>query len=111
MNSPTDRTEADVSAGLAGLDDLLGHRSRLAACVLLARADQLSFSRLKQLLGESDGNLGAQLRKLEEARFITVRKTFQDRRPVTWYRLTPLGRKALTGHLNALGQLIAHAGQ
>ena len=109
MSTPLSRTEATVSEGLAALDDLLDHRSRLAACVLLSRADQLSFSRLKQLLGESDGNLGAQLRKLEDAGFITVRKAYQDRRPVTWYRLTAAGRKALIGHLDALARLIAQA--
>jgi DNA-binding MarR family transcriptional regulator len=104
-------TEAGVSAGLAGLDSVLEHRSRLAASVLLSRADQLSFSRLKQLLGESDGNLGAQLRKLEDAGFISVRKAYQDRRPVSWYRLTAAGRQALVAHLEALSRLIASAGR
>jgi DNA-binding MarR family transcriptional regulator len=109
VSSPLSRSESTVSEGLAGLDDVLDHRSRLAACVLLSRADQISFSRLKQLLGESDGNLGAQLRKLEAAGFITVRKAYQDRRPVSWYRLTAAGRKALVAHLDALGRLIAQA--
>jgi DNA-binding MarR family transcriptional regulator len=104
-----DRLEADVSAGLAGLDDLFEHRSRLAACVLLSRADQLSFSRLRQLLGETDGNLGAQLRKLENAGFIGVRKAHENRRPVTWYRLTAAGRRALVAHLDALTRLIGPA--
>jgi DNA-binding MarR family transcriptional regulator len=110
VSSPPDVREADVSASLGRLHDLFEHRSRLAACVLLSRADQLSFSRLKQLLGESDGNLGAQLRKLEDAGFVSVRKAHQDRRPVSWYRLTAAGRKALIAHLGALGRLIAHAG-
>jgi DNA-binding PadR family transcriptional regulator len=102
---PTD-SHAEVSAGLAALDDLLGHRSRLAACVLLSRADQLSFSRLKQLLQETDGNLGAQLRKLEDAGYVSVRKVFDERRPVSWYRLTSQGQKALVAHVEALGRLV-----
>jgi DNA-binding MarR family transcriptional regulator len=110
VSSPPELTPADLTASLAGLDDLLDHRSRLAACVLLSRAEQLSFSRLKQALGESDGNLGAQLRKLEEAGFISARKAYQDRRPVTWYRLTATGRKCLVAHLDALARLIAQAG-
>ena len=85
---------------------MLQHRSRVATTVLLARHGTLSFSRLKQLLGETDGNLGAQLRKLEEAGHLGVRKEFQDRRPVTWYRLAPKGRRALTAHLDALGRLV-----
>lgn len=102
---------ADLQARLDGLDDLLEHRSRLAACVLLSRSDQLSFSRLKQLLDESDGNLGAQLRKLEDAGYLSAHKAFLDRRPVTWYRLTAKGRKALLAHVDALARIIGHAGR
>lgn len=102
---------ADLQARLDGLDDLLEHRSRLAACVLLSKTDQLSFSRLKQVLGETDGNLGAQLRKLEEAGYLTASKEYLDRRPVTWYRLTTKGRKALLAHVDALARVIGHAGR
>jgi DNA-binding MarR family transcriptional regulator len=108
MTKPN-QSEVSLSAGLHQLDDLLEHRSRLATCVLLSRTDRLSFSRLKALLSETDGNLGAQLRKLEEAGYVAVQKEFRDRRPVSWYRLTASGRKALVSHLNALGRLIAHA--
>lgn len=98
-------------AGLAigDLDNLLQHRSRFGAAVLLARHEQLSFSRLKGLLEETDGNLGAQMRKLEEAGYVVARKEFQDRRPVTWYALTARGNRALTEHLSNLERLIAHA--
>lgn len=94
---------------ISELDDLLQHRSRLGAAVLLARHEQLSFSRLKTLLDETDGNLGAQMRKLEEAGYVAVRKEFQDRRPVTWYGLTAKGRRALSQHLLNLEQLIRQA--
>lgn len=111
MPSRRSEAQADLQARLEGLDSLLEHRSRLAACVLLSKSDQLSFSRLKQLLDESDGNLGAQLRKLEEAGYLSALKEFLDRRPVTWYRLTTKGRKALLAHIDALGRVIKHAGR
>jgi DNA-binding MarR family transcriptional regulator len=94
---------------LAGLDPVLQHRARVAAAVLLSRHGTLSFSRLKELLGETDGNLGAQLRKLEDEGYVEVRKEFQDRRPVTWYRLRPKGKRALAAHLGALDRLVATA--
>ena len=47
---------------LVELDDVLQHRARIGAAVLLARHEQLSFSRLKALLQETDGNLGGQMR-------------------------------------------------
>ena len=35
-----------------------------------------------QLIGETDGNMGAQIRKLEDVGYIGMRKAFQGRRPV-----------------------------
>ena len=92
--------------GLDGFQKILGHRSRLGICALLARNDELSFSRLKELLDENDGSLGAQLRKLEDEGYITVRKEFRDRKPVSWYQLTSTGRKRLESHLAALNGLL-----
>lgn len=94
---------------LDGLDPVFEHRARLAIGVLLARHDEISFARFKQQLELTDGNLGAQLRKLEDAGCIDLRRDFVDRKPVTWYRLTDEGRKALERHLAALQALIATA--
>lgn len=108
MKAPPDPDA--VTSSLTGLDDLLQHRVRVTVAVLLSRHDQLSFSRLKALLGETDGSLGAHMRRLEDAGYLTVRKTFQDRRPVTWYRLAPKGRRQLAAHLEGLQRLIKEAG-
>jgi len=95
-----------IKATLNRLSTILGHRARLGICVLLARHTALSFSRLKELLEETDGSLGAQLRKLEEEEFISVKKQFVNRKPVTWYSLTEAGRVCLEKHLDALEQLL-----
>ena len=96
---------------LGALDRVLEHRVRLAVCVLLTRYDRLSFSRLKTLTDETDGNLGANLRKLEDAGYVLVAKEFVDRKPVSWYSITSAGRRALKTHLDVLGQWIAQAGK
>lgn len=95
---------------LEGLDPALEHRTRLAIAVLLARHGEISFSRFKEQLDLTDGNLGAQLRKLEDAAYLKLRRDFVERRPVTWYSLTPAGRKALDRHMRALQAVIAVAG-
>lgn len=105
MPDQDDRTSA-ARGGLNGLNGLLQHRSRLGACVLLADAGTMSFSRLRELLDETDGNLGAQLRKLEEAGYVSVKKEFVQRKPVTWYALTEGGRAALREHLNAMDVIV-----
>jgi DNA-binding MarR family transcriptional regulator len=100
---------ATAPAGLDQLDSLLQHRSRLGALVLLSDADTINFSRLRTLLDETDGNLGAQLRKLEDAGYISVEKKFADRKPVSWYRLTARGRQRLKSHLQAIEMLLRSA--
>lgn len=97
----------DAPNPVDGLDELLQHRSRLGACVLLASTDALSFVRLRELLGETDGNLGAHLRKLEEAGYVSVSKEFVKRKPVSWYKLSPAGRRKLNAHLQALLSIVA----
>ena len=96
---------------LRNLDKLLEHRVRLAVSVLLIRHDELSFSRIKKLTGETDGNLGANLRRLEETGYLKARKEFVDRKPVTWYSLTRNGRKALKNHIAALEDLFWSTGK
>jgi len=96
---------------IADLDSVLEHRVRLAICVLLTRYDRLSFSRLRDLTDETDGSLGANLRKLEDEGLVKVEKKFVDRKPVSWYALAPGGRKALKAHLDVLARLISQAGK
>ena len=105
---PPRRTEPERVAwdGLKGIDKLLEHRTRLGICVLLSRSDSVSFSRFRSLLEETDGNLGAHLRKLEDAGYLSVRREFLDRKPVTWYALTQAGRRALKAHLGALARVV-----
>ncbi|AXA84791.1 transcriptional regulator [Lysobacter oculi] len=95
---------------LDSLQPALEHRARLAIAVLLARHGEISFAAFKEQLQMTDGNLGAQLRKLEEAGIVSLRRDFVERKPVTWYALTKDGRKALDTHLKALQSLI-HAAQ
>lgn len=91
---------------LDGLDPALEHRVRLAIAVLLARHGEISFAAFKQQLQLTDGNLGAQLRRLEDDGYLALRRDFVERRPVTWYALTASGRKALQKHLRALQAVI-----
>lgn len=88
------------------LDRLLEHRTRLGACVLLAQGGPLAFAQLRLLLDETDGNLGAHMRKLEDAGYLAADKQFVDRKPVTRYALTRVGKKALDQHLAGLQELL-----
>ena len=62
------------------------------------------------MLGETDGSLGTHLRKLEDADFLAIEKSYRGRRPVTWYQLTAAGRVRLQEHVANLMRLIDRTG-
>ena len=87
------------------IDDVIHGRVRLGVMAYLAASDVAEFNELKAKLGATDGTLSVHLRKLEEAGYIAIEKTFRDRRPLTRARLTTEGRKAFKRYLDALGKL------
>ena len=87
-------------------DRLIYGRVRLGILSALAVNDHLTFNDLKALFAVTDGNLGAHARKLEDAGYIACRKTFEERRPRTEYRLTATGRKALERYLQHIEAVI-----
>ena len=78
----------------------------MAALVALEPADDVDFTYLRDLLEVTDGNLGAHLRKLEEAGYIAVNKTFVERKPRTFVAATAEGRKAFQEHVAALESIL-----
>lgn len=87
------------------IDEVIHGRVRLGVMAYLAASDIAEFNELKAKLGATDGTLSVHLRKLEEAGYIAIEKTFRDRRPLTRARLTAEGRKAFKRYLDALGKL------
>ena len=97
------------SAPLPELDPVVHGQLRLALLSLLSGVDQADFKWLRERTGSTDGNLGANLARLEEARYIAVTKKFIGRKPASLYRLTPAGRRALTAYVAALRKLLGSA--
>ena len=96
------------------LDPVLHHRIRLYVCAQLVQRHEISFIALQRLLGLTPGNLGYQIGVLEQAGYIAVQKAFQNRQPVTSYRLTPAGQQAwgtYRSHLNAVLQTAPAQGE
>jgi DNA-binding MarR family transcriptional regulator len=88
------------------LDRVIHERMRLAIVSALAVNDSLTFTDLKGLLQTTDGNLSVHARKLEDARYIAVEKSFEGRMPKTEYHLTAVGRKAFEKYLSHMEALI-----
>jgi DNA-binding MarR family transcriptional regulator len=78
----------------------------MASLVTLAPGDEVDFSYLRDLLEVTDGNLGAHLRKLEDAGYIAVNKAFIDRKPRTYVSATAEGRRVFQEHVAALESIL-----
>lgn len=78
----------------------------MAALVALEAGVEVDFTYLRGLLQVTDGNLGAHLRKLEEAGYITVNKTFVERKPRTFVSITATGREVFREHVAALESIL-----
>ena len=78
----------------------------MAALVTHEAGSEVDFTYLRGLLDVTDGNLGAHLRKLEEAGYIAVNKTFVERKPRTFVAATAAGRKVFREHVAALESIL-----
>jgi DNA-binding PadR family transcriptional regulator len=94
---------------LPELNPVIHGKLRLALLSLLTSVVEAEFTWLRARTGSTDGNLGAQLTKLEEAGYVAVEKKFVQRKPQTIYRMTEAGRKALTEYVQALKRLLGSA--
>lgn len=88
------------------LNKAFENRIRLGIMSALMVNDRLSFNRIKELLGVTDGNLASHLRALEKLEYVKMEKQFVDRKSHTSYQVSALGRKAFQEHLSYLERLI-----
>ena len=91
------------------LDPIVHQRVRLGILSALAAGGTTSFTDLKTVLDLTDGNLSVHARKLEDAGYLEVRKSFADRTPLTEYALTEAGRVALAAYLDQMEAIIQTA--
>jgi DNA-binding HxlR family transcriptional regulator len=96
----------NASGGTLALDRLIHERLRLGIVSALAVNESLTFNDLKRLMQTTDGNLSVHARKLEDAGYVTCKKSFEGRVPRTEYRITATGRLALERYLDHMEALI-----
>ncbi len=94
---------------LPELNPVIHGKLRLALLSLLSGVEEAEFTWLRGKTGATDGNLGAQLLKLEEAGYVAVEKKFVQRKPQSLYRMTEAGHNALAEYVQALKQLLGAA--
>jgi DNA-binding MarR family transcriptional regulator len=88
------------------LDKVLEHRVRLQIMSVLVSNQSYDFNSLKELLGVTDGNLASHIKALEREKYISINKSFVDKKPNTKYKITDKGRQAFKKHLDALEAVV-----
>ena len=92
------------------LDEVIHGRVRLGIMAFLSGAGSADFGALKAKLQTTDGNLSVHLRKLEEAGYVAIDKSFVGRKPLTRVQMTDAGRRAFIRYLDAMAALVKGAG-
>jgi DNA-binding MarR family transcriptional regulator len=88
-------------------DEIVHAPNRLRICSMLSAMTEVEFAALRDALDVSDSVLSKQLKALEDAGYLTVRKSPFEGRTRTWAALTAVGREAFAGHVAELRRLAA----
>jgi DNA-binding MarR family transcriptional regulator len=91
---------------LPELDQVVHGQLRLAVLSILSTVEKADFTYLRDRTGSTDGNIAAHLLKLEQAGYISVEKTFLNRKPMSIYRITESGRTAFATYIRNLKKLL-----
>lgn len=91
------------------IDEIIHQSTRLkimSSLNVLGRNEWIEFTRLKDVLQTTDGNLGAHLETLAKAGYVAIEKRFEGKRPQTRIRASPAGRRAFANHVTYLRSIL-----
>ncbi len=88
------------------LDRVIHEKGRLAIMSMLAASAELSFTEMRDALGMTDGNLTTHIRALQQEGYVSVAKSYQNRRSLTTCALTAAGRKAFAEYIDLLEKIV-----
>jgi DNA-binding MarR family transcriptional regulator len=88
------------------LDPLLHSQLRLAIVSMLVTSEKVEFMYIKEETKAAAGNISLQIKKLQEAGYINVEKTFKNNYPKTMLSITDKGVKAFESYVIDLKKYI-----
>jgi DNA-binding HxlR family transcriptional regulator len=88
------------------LDPILHSQLRLSIVSLLVGLEEAEFVYLKEKTNTSAGNLSLQLDKLQKAGYVSIKKGFKGKYPVTTCKLTAKGLKAFERYVATIKSYI-----
>jgi DNA-binding transcriptional ArsR family regulator len=87
------------------IDRIIHEPVRLRVLILLSGVKEAEFSFILKALQLTNGNLSVHIRKLEDAGYVSMIKTFVGRVPKTMFSITSEGKRALSQYWQAMDQL------
>ncbi|MDG2448474.1 MAG: transcriptional regulator [Saprospiraceae bacterium] len=84
------------------LDPLLHSQLRLAIISLVVSEGKVDFKRIKEVTQATGGNISVQIKKLQEAKYMEMEKTFVNNYPNTSIKITTQGLFAFEKYIEAL---------
>jgi DNA-binding MarR family transcriptional regulator len=88
------------------LDPILHSQLRLSIVSILITVEEADFSFIKETTKAAAGNISIQIKKLQEAGYINVEKTFVNNYPKTTLSITNKGVKAFETYVDDLKKYI-----
>jgi len=88
------------------LDPILHSQLRLSIVSILMTVEEAEFTFIKESTGAAAGNISIQIKKLQEAGYVKVEKTFKNNYPNTTVSMTKKGIKAFESYVNDLKKYI-----
>lgn len=88
------------------LDPILHSQLRLSIVSILMTVDEANFNFIKESTKATSGNISIQIKKLQDAGYIKVKKSFKNNYPNTTLSITNKGMKAFETYVNNLKNYI-----
>lgn len=88
------------------LDPILHSQLRLSIVSILMSVDEAYFNFIKDETQSTSGNLSIQIKKLQNAGYIEVKKTFKNNYPNTSLSITKKGIKAFEQYVKDLKEYL-----
>ena len=88
------------------LDPILHSQLRLSIVSILMTIEEADFTFIQESTKAAAGNISIQIKKLQEAEYVKVKKTFKNNYPNTTISMTSKGIKAFEDYVNNLNKYI-----
>jgi DNA-binding MarR family transcriptional regulator len=88
------------------LDPMIHSQLRLAIISMLVASEKVEFTHIQEQTKAAAGNISIQIKKLEDAGYIKVEKTFKNNYPNTMISITKKGIEAFEVYVENLKKYI-----